>query len=42
MPQRLAELLGDDDAFEKIVVQDGNVPVGFWPSGECFHGYVVY
>ncbi|KAF8077893.1 S-adenosyl-L-methionine-dependent methyltransferase [Lyophyllum atratum] len=33
VPQRLAELLAANEAFENIVVQDGNIPVGFWPSG---------
>ncbi|KAF5380899.1 hypothetical protein D9615_004003 [Tricholomella constricta] len=32
VPQRLVELLAATDAFEKITVQDGNIPVGFWPS----------
>lgn len=33
VPERLPELLADIDAFETIIVQDGNIPVGFWPEG---------
>lgn len=34
VPERLPELLSATGQFEKIVVQDGNIPVGFWPQGE--------
>ncbi|KAJ3563113.1 hypothetical protein NP233_g9153 [Leucocoprinus birnbaumii] len=33
VPERLPELLAATGQFEKIVVQDGNVPVGSWPKG---------
>ncbi|RDB21118.1 Secondary metabolism regulator LAE1 [Hypsizygus marmoreus] len=32
VPQRLAELLAEAGVFERIVLQDGNIPVGFWPD----------
>jgi hypothetical protein len=34
VPGRLSDLLSDTGQFEKIVVQDGNIPVGFWPKGK--------
>lgn len=34
VPERLAELLIATKAFENVIVQDGNIPVGFWPSGK--------
>jgi len=34
VPERLVDLLAANEAFEKIVVQDGNIPVGFWPSDQ--------
>lgn len=33
VPEHLSDLLSDTGQFEKIVVQDGNIPVGFWPKG---------
>jgi hypothetical protein len=39
VPERLAELLIATKAFENVVVQDGNIPVGFWPSGTCLFLY---
>lgn len=33
VPGRLCDLLSATGLFEKIVVQDGNIPVGFWPQG---------
>jgi SAM-dependent methyltransferase len=35
VPQRLVDLVSATDAFENIVTQDCDVPVGFWPTGEC-------
>jgi len=35
VPQRLVDLLTATGVFENIVKQDCDVPVGFWPSGEC-------
>ena len=35
VPRRLVDLLSDTQAFEKIVTQDCDVPVGFWPGGKC-------
>ncbi|KAJ8454848.1 hypothetical protein ONZ45_g19147 [Pleurotus djamor] len=32
-PSRIPELLSKTKAFHHIVVQDGNIPIGFWPSG---------
>ncbi|KDR81663.1 hypothetical protein GALMADRAFT_263944 [Galerina marginata CBS 339.88] len=32
VPERLADLLLTTAAFENIIVQDGNIPVGFWPQ----------
>jgi SAM-dependent methyltransferase len=34
VPGCLSDLLSDAGQFEKIVVQDGNIPVGFWPKGK--------
>ncbi|GLB34900.1 putative methyltransferase [Lyophyllum shimeji] len=34
VPERLTDLLATNEAFEKVVVQDGNIPVGFWPSDQ--------
>ncbi|XP_006458074.1 hypothetical protein AGABI2DRAFT_199301 [Agaricus bisporus var. bisporus H97] len=34
VPEHLSDLLSDTGQFEKIVVQDGNIPVGFWPKDE--------
>ena len=36
VPRRLIDLLAETQAFENIVVQDCDVPVGFWPDGEWF------
>jgi hypothetical protein len=33
VPERLPDLLMATAAFENITVQDGNIPVGFWPQG---------
>jgi len=33
VPERLADLLASTSAFERIIVQEGNIPVGFWPQG---------
>jgi hypothetical protein len=32
-PQRLSELLAATKAFQSIVKQNGNIPIGFWPRG---------
>ncbi|KAF9564595.1 S-adenosyl-L-methionine-dependent methyltransferase [Agrocybe pediades] len=32
VPERLADLLAATSAFERIIVQEGNIPVGFWPQ----------
>lgn len=34
IPDRLPELLAATAAYEDIVAQVGNIPVGFWPQGE--------
>jgi len=34
IPDRLPDLLADTAAYENIVAQAGNIPVGFWPQGE--------
>jgi SAM-dependent methyltransferase len=34
VPQRLVDLVSTTDAFENIVTQNCDVPVGFWPTGE--------
>jgi len=40
VPERLPDLIAETNAFENIIVQDGNIPVGFWPEGSflrpCF------
>lgn len=33
VPERLPDLIAETNAFENIIVQDGNIPVGFWPEG---------
>jgi hypothetical protein len=33
VPQRLSDLLATTMAFQNIVKQNGNIPVGFWPRG---------
>jgi hypothetical protein len=34
VPRRLVDLLTATQAFENIVTQDCDVPVGFWPGGK--------
>ena len=34
VPERLPDLLAANAAYENIVAQVGNIPVGFWPQGE--------
>lgn len=41
VPERLAELLIATNAFENVIVQDGNIPVGFWPSGKRLYFMVL-
>lgn len=33
VPERIPELLSATGQFENIMVQKGNIPVGFWPQG---------
>ncbi|KAF8163351.1 S-adenosyl-L-methionine-dependent methyltransferase [Crassisporium funariophilum] len=33
VPERLADLLAGTASFENVMVQIGNIPVGFWPQG---------
>jgi hypothetical protein len=33
VPHRLSELLAATKAFQNIVKQNGNIPIGFWPQG---------
>ncbi len=33
VPERLPDLLSATGQFENIIVQKGNIPVGFWPQG---------
>jgi hypothetical protein len=46
IPDRLPDLLAATAAYENIVAQVGNIPVGFWPQGEliilqCFEIYSI-
>lgn len=34
VPPDLATLVNATGAFDKIVPQEGNIPIGFWPKGE--------
>lgn len=34
VPPELANLVTATGAFDKIVSQEGNIPIGFWPKGE--------
>jgi hypothetical protein len=40
VPEHLPDLLAATGQFERIVVQDGNIPVGFWPQGRSPPDYV--
>ena len=37
VPDRLSDLLAANAAYENIVAQVGNIPVGFWPHGGLKH-----
>ncbi|KAL0071352.1 hypothetical protein AAF712_001209 [Marasmius tenuissimus] len=34
VPKKLADLVTETDGYESIVKRDGNIPVGFWPTGK--------
>ena len=35
VPPELAHLVAATGAFDKIVAQEGNLPIGHWPKGVC-------
>ena len=34
-PNRLRKLVQATDAFTKVISQQADVPIGFWPKGTC-------
>ncbi|KAF5373646.1 hypothetical protein D9758_000601 [Tetrapyrgos nigripes] len=36
VPERIAEMLLSIGSFEDIIQRDGNIPVGFWPTGVSY------
>ena len=34
VPGRLLDMVAATGAYENIVKREGNIPVGFWPTGE--------